>query len=59
MEGNGHMLFADQSSYNGWWHMGLRHGHGRMEYKCENVTYVGGWLRDEKCGYGVYDNKVR
>ncbi len=57
MDGHGEMLFLDQSSYVGWWRMGMRQGHGRMEYKSANCCYVGGWERDQRCGYGVYDNR--
>ena len=43
IEGFGEMIYSDHSVYTGWWHMGMRHRHGRMEYRRDNSTYTGGW----------------
>ena len=61
MEGYGEMIFADQSIYSGWWHMGMRHGHGRAEYGRggSGGAYTGGWKLDKRSGYGVMDNKAK
>lgn len=59
MEGYGEMIYADQSVYTGWWHMGMRHRHGRMEYSHNFTTYTGGWEMDKKTGYGVMDSKTK
>ena len=56
MEERGEMVYADQSVYMGWWHLGKRDGHGRMEYKSNNSVYIGAWENDMRSGYGVYDN---
>ena len=59
MEGYGEMIYADQSTYCGWWHMGKRHGHGRMEYRQKSGVYNGAWESDQRNGYGVYDDTVK
>lgn len=59
MEGYGEMMYSDQSTYSGWWHMGMRHGHGRMEYKHNGGIYTGAWESDRRTGYGVYDDTTR
>lgn len=59
IEGHGAMIFADQSTYTGWWHMGMRHQHGRMESRQDSTTYTGGWEKDRRCGYGVLDSKIK
>ena len=57
MEGYGEMTYTDLSVYSGWWHLGRRHGHGRMEYTLKRCTYTGAWDKDARWGYGVYDNQ--
>ena len=59
MEGYGEMMYADQNTYSGWWHMGKRHGHGRMEYEHNGGIYTGAWESDQRTGYGVYDDKMK
>ena len=59
MEGHGEMTYRDSSMYRGWWHDGMRHGHGRMEYREPESLYIGGWENDTREGYGVYHNTVR
>lgn len=59
MEGYGEMMYADQSTYSGWWHMGKRHGHGRMEYKLNSGVYTGAWEWNQRTGYGVYDDATK
>lgn len=56
MQGHGEMIYADQSVYTGWWHMGKRCGHGRLDLPQGRGSYVGSWEADKRNGYGVFDN---
>ena len=58
MEGYGEMMYTDGRVYTGWWHKGMRYGHGRMEYKEPEAVYIGGWERNGREGYGVYHESV-
>lgn len=45
------LLESPAGSYRGEFRCGLRHGAGRIEYRCKDV-YDGEWRDDERCGAG-------
>ena len=60
MDGHGEMSHRDGSVYRGWWRGGIRHGHGRMEYRTPAESlYTGDWENDRREGYGVFHNTLR
>ena len=50
------MYYADGSVYDGQWKAGRRHGHGKMTWLKEGVSYTfDGEFRDDlKDGHGIY-----
>lgn len=55
-EGKGIMIYKDGSSYDGIFHLGLRHGAGRMIYNNGDI-YQGEWKNDKVEGYGTFVSK--
>lgn len=51
--GNGHLTTTRGNvlRYSGYWQLGKRHGHGRIEYR-DGRTYVGMWLYHSRNGEG-------
>lgn len=55
--------YVNGSSYEGYFVEGKREGHGLLKQgrlSSEQASmYVGQWLNDRQCGYGVYENILK
>lgn len=46
------MVYSDNSSYNGDWQLGMRHGHGEFVMS-DGSVYRGLWSKDKPHGRGT------
>jgi len=56
-DGEGKMVYADGSEYEGNWERDLRHGIGKMSWLTPEgkAFYEGEWQHDLKHGHGRYE----
>ena len=52
--------YSNGNVYAGNWSDGKRNGFGRLEEASrKNSVYCGGYINDKKCGYGIYDDRMK
>ena len=55
--------YGQNEEYTGYFKENARHGHGTLKYSSNKTSldtiYVGDWVNDMKCGYGVIDYIIR
>lgn len=54
--GHGQLEMKSHGSYEGNFRDGLFHGHGTL--KTDQYTYIGEFVNNQKCGYGVLDDSI-
>ncbi|XP_046887428.1 alsin isoform X2 [Hypomesus transpacificus] len=63
MHGQGLYRYATGEVYEGSFQDNMRHGHGMLRSgtlnSCCPSVFIGHWLQDRKCGYGVLDDITR